>query len=181
MNNIPAKFLSKDELQSKLLKVFLQLQQANFTLQKLGYYEVDKDNHIQEQRSLQSTNFSLTVVKRLFSKHWTEVLTLVSQSTSVPANVPSTLKSAYQLIKCSGIFDEKYYLNEYPDVAAAGVDPLLHYLKFGCNERRSVSAQFNVVRYQDRYSDIAKSGQNPILHFINIGLPEGRSDGSTND
>lgn len=34
-------------------------------------------------------------------------------------------------------FDPDYYLNRYPDVRAAGVDPLNHYLEFGKREGRA--------------------------------------------
>lgn len=33
-------------------------------------------------------------------------------------------------------FDAKWYLQQYPDVAAAGIDPWLHYLRFGKTEGR---------------------------------------------
>jgi hypothetical protein len=33
-------------------------------------------------------------------------------------------------------FDTKFYLNSYPDVAESGLNPLLHYLKYGENEGR---------------------------------------------
>lgn len=36
----------------------------------------------------------------------------------------------------SGGFDPVYYLDRYPDVAAAGIDPLLHYLRHGAGEGR---------------------------------------------
>jgi hypothetical protein len=36
-----------------------------------------------------------------------------------------------------GLFDGEAYLNQHPDVAEAGVDPLDHYLKHGLNEGRS--------------------------------------------
>jgi hypothetical protein len=36
----------------------------------------------------------------------------------------------------SPLFDTDYYLGTYPDVAAAGVNPLIHYLKWGRAEGR---------------------------------------------
>jgi hypothetical protein len=36
------------------------------------------------------------------------------------------------------LFDPTYYLDHNPDVAAAGMDPLLHYVKFGATEGRSL-------------------------------------------
>jgi DNA repair exonuclease SbcCD ATPase subunit len=40
-------------------------------------------------------------------------------------------------IKASGLFDAESYLEKNPDVAAAGVDPLLHYICYGLREGRS--------------------------------------------
>ena len=37
-----------------------------------------------------------------------------------------------------GLFDAQYYLAANPDVAAAGVDPLAHYLAFGAQEGRPI-------------------------------------------
>jgi len=43
----------------------------------------------------------------------------------------------------SGVFDERFYLSTYPDIAAAGVDPLEHYLAAGRFEGRRPSAIFD--------------------------------------
>jgi hypothetical protein len=37
-----------------------------------------------------------------------------------------------------GAFDGQAYLKRYPDVAASGMDPLQHYLRFGYHEGRSI-------------------------------------------
>ncbi|MEM5422991.1 glycosyltransferase [Paraburkholderia ferrariae] len=39
-------------------------------------------------------------------------------------------------------FDREFYLEQYPDVASAGVDPLQHYLDFGITEGRAHSRVF---------------------------------------
>jgi len=44
--------------------------------------------------------------------------------------------SSRWLVARSGLFDAKYYLEEYPDVAAAGMVPSEHYCKFGWREGR---------------------------------------------
>lgn len=44
-------------------------------------------------------------------------------------------------------FDAQYYLQQYPDIAASGVDPEQHYLQFGMNEgraRNGIAAQGGV-------------------------------------
>jgi len=46
------------------------------------------------------------------------------------------LKRRMKLLLRSGLFDAGWYLARYPDVAGSGMDPLLHYLRFGIHEGR---------------------------------------------
>ena len=39
-------------------------------------------------------------------------------------------------------FDAAYYLDRYPDVRGAGMDPVAHYLTHGWQEGRDQSAEF---------------------------------------
>ena len=59
-------------------------------------------------------------------------------------------------------FDAGYYLAQYPDVAAAKLDPFLHYMHFGYREFRQPSADFNARRYANRWL-ADNPGANPIL------------------
>jgi hypothetical protein len=45
-------------------------------------------------------------------------------------------KRQHKLLKRRGLFDGEAYLAAHPDVAADGVDPLGHYLKYGIAELR---------------------------------------------
>ena len=71
-------------------------------------------------------------------------------------------------------FDPIYYLYWYPDVRAAGLDPLHHYLHHGWKEGRDPSAGFSTNGYLAANPDVAHTDQNPLIHFVNIGLAEGR-------
>lgn len=51
----------------------------------------------------------------------------------------------------SGLFDEDYYLATYPDVEDSGLDPLLHYVRFGEAEMRNPSREFVVEMYKPLY------------------------------
>ena len=44
--------------------------------------------------------------------------------------------NARDLIAASGYFDVDWYLRRYPDVAASGFDPIVHYLRHGAAEGR---------------------------------------------
>lgn len=71
-------------------------------------------------------------------------------------------------------FDPIYYLYWYPDVRAAGLDPLRHYLLAGWKEGRAPSAGFSTSGYLTANPDVAAVGHNPLLHFVNTGFSEGR-------
>jgi glycosyltransferase involved in cell wall biosynthesis len=61
-------------------------------------------------------------------------------------------------------FDVAYYLTTYPDIAAAGVDPFEHYLRWGYREGRNPSETFDTRFYLQRYLD-GDLTQNPLLHY----------------
>ena len=71
-----------------------------------------------------------------------------------------------ELVEASGLFDAKWYLQKYPDVAAAGVDPLSHYMNDGAREGRKASTRFDARWYVGAYPDAADSDMNPLLHYI---------------
>jgi hypothetical protein len=80
-------------------------------------------------------------------------------------------------------FDPVNYLNKNPDVAAAGVDPLQHYLAFGAHEGRDPNsgvhlASVDGLEYIASYPDlIVYFGDHPaqgLDHFEHFGVFEGR-------
>jgi glycosyltransferase involved in cell wall biosynthesis len=62
-------------------------------------------------------------------------------------------------------FDAEYYLQTYPDIAAASVDPFEHFVFHGYKEGRNPSAQFDTKFYVQRYFK-GKTDQNPLLHYL---------------
>ena len=77
-------------------------------------------------------------------------------------------------IKSSGLFDVKWYLTTYPDVAAAGADAISHYLEFGWREGRNPSSGFDNNAYLADNPDVAAAGVCPLVHYIMNGRDEGR-------
>lgn len=77
----------------------------------------------------------------------------------------------------SGLFDPVYYLRRYPDVGAAGIDPLTHYLDHGAKAGRDPNPVFQTQWYVARYPDVTKLGENPLLHYLLHGSKEGRMPG----
>ncbi len=80
--------------------------------------------------------------------------------------------STWQLVET--LFDRAFYLNKYPDVREAGVDPFEHYLKFGWREGRDPSATFSTEHYLYRNSDVGLSEICPLIHYATVGIFEGR-------
>lgn len=89
-------------------------------------------------------------------------------------------------------FSTRAYLEAAPDVRARGMNPLVHYLKFGLAEGRKVSAShhgtaafgrvvsqahhalerldaFDAGWYSERYDDVAASGLTPAEHYLEVG------------
>jgi hypothetical protein len=78
------------------------------------------------------------------------------------------------LLKQSPLFDARWYLARYPDVAASEIDPITHYVEFGWREGRNPSAAFSTRRYLKANKDVAKRGINPLVHYLEYGQVEGR-------
>ena len=73
------------------------------------------------------------------------------------------------------MFDVNGYLANYPDVAAANVNPLDHYNLFGWHEGRDPSVNFDTTSYLAAYPDVAAAHVNPLAHYLFYGIHEGRS------
>jgi hypothetical protein len=62
------------------------------------------------------------------------------------------------------LFDAEFYLERYPDVRAAGMNPRLHYVLHGALEERKPNAWFQPEYYATVCAD-ARKVENPLLHF----------------
>jgi hypothetical protein len=71
-------------------------------------------------------------------------------------------------IKRSGLFDAAFYLERYPDVRKAGIDPLRHYLRHGAAEGRKPHPLFEPDYYLARCPEARGSG-NPLVYFLGEG------------
>ena len=74
----------------------------------------------------------------------------------------------------SGLFDERFYLTQYPDVRLSGIPPLEHFLRYGALDGRDPSPHFSTSQYLAQNSDVAESGLNPLVHYLRHGVAEGR-------
>ena len=88
-----------------------------------------------------------------------------------------TLLHTTHVLNTEPDFDAAFYLARNPDVAAAGVNPLQHYLQYGWKEGRDPNAYFSTSYYLGQNPDVAAAGMNPLEHFEIYGWHEGRDPG----
>ena len=78
------------------------------------------------------------------------------------------------ILRGSALFDARWYLEEYPDVAQAQVDPAEHYLFFGAREGRNPGPNFDTYAYYRANRDVSRAGYNALIHFELSGQTEAR-------
>ncbi|WP_428490919.1 glycosyltransferase [Rhodopila sp.] len=74
-----------------------------------------------------------------------------------------------------GFLDPEWYQKRYPDVVAANLDPLLHFIRHGLVERRDPNRFFDGAWYSEHYPDVGASGLHPLLHYLQAGAAELRN------
>ena len=77
-------------------------------------------------------------------------------------------------IAASEIFHTDWYLDQNPDVRAAGLNPLAHYLRLGAAEGRDPHPLFETDWYLDQNPDVRAAGINPLVHYVRSGGAEDR-------
>jgi tetratricopeptide (TPR) repeat protein len=78
------------------------------------------------------------------------------------------------IIAGSPLFDADWYRQAYSDVAAAGLDPIDHYIERGARQGRIPGPLFDAGDYAERYGDVRATHVNPLLHFLEVGKQERR-------
>lgn len=75
------------------------------------------------------------------------------------------------LILASGLFDERYYLTQNPDIdlSAQSFDALDHYLIHGAQEGRNPNSGFDSFWYLATYPEVEVSRRNPLAHYVHSG------------
>lgn len=100
------------------------------------------------------------------------------QPTADPA--PSTMVAAgidpwaFARVVESGVFDPDWYLATYPDVAAAGIDPLVHFMTQARSEHRCPGPYFDTGWYLHEYADDLPEGANPLAFYLDRGWRMGQ-------
>jgi lipopolysaccharide biosynthesis protein/GT2 family glycosyltransferase/SAM-dependent methyltransferase len=76
------------------------------------------------------------------------------------------------LIRASGLFDEAWYVEQYPDSAAFPGGPLRSFMLHGAAEMRNPNPYFNVGWYLEQRPDAIGHEFNPLVHYIRVGAAE---------
>ncbi len=74
---------------------------------------------------------ALHSMREFAARGWRAARQRLSKSAGAPRNVRES-----ELVRRSGLLDPTWYLETYPDVSAADVVPLRHYLAYGAAEDR---------------------------------------------
>ncbi|MDB5803877.1 MAG: wbbL4 [Betaproteobacteria bacterium] len=70
-----------------------------------------------------------------------------------------------RVLRRSLLFSAPWYLRTYPEVAAAGVDPVLHYLARGAAQGYDPGPRFSTRGYAARHRIAGLTGINPLAHW----------------
>lgn len=95
-----------------------------------------------------------------------------------PPLTKRAIKRQSALIEASQWFDAKWYLAQYPDIAAdarMSANPARHYLLMGGFEGRNPGPGFDSAYYLAHNPDVVESGINPLVHYLKFGEKEQRS------
>ena len=98
----------------------------------------------------------------------------ISQNSPILDGRPGTEPLDTALIYKSGLFDEEYYCNLYPEAASSG-NPLNHFMQSGWQEGREPSEKVSVQDYLRLNPDIKSAGINPLTHMVQNGILEERA------
>lgn len=76
-------------------------------------------------------------------------------------------------IRSSKLFSAVTYLQRYPDVASARMNPLLHYIRYGENEARQVHYLFDAAYYRRNCVAASRVKMTSLAHYQSIGILSG--------
>lgn len=83
---------------------------------------------------------------------------------------PGSLLYQENLLAKTEYFDEKWYLEQYPEVADSGLTPVRHYLRTGWRKKWNPSADFDTFFYLTKYPVTEILDLNPLVHYLETGI-----------
>ncbi len=85
------------------------------------------------------------------------------------------LRAERKVLLESGLFNSTFYLQNNPDVAQAGMDPVEHFLAARGGGSRDPHPLFDASWYLAQNPDVARVDVNPLLHYLHAGWRERRN------
>ena len=85
-----------------------------------------------------------------------------------------SLGRQFRLVDRSGLFDENFYIEQYPNVVRDNKNPLTHYFSKGVKEGNYPNPLFDTSYYVENNPEISGSRINPLAHYIEIGSKQGK-------
>lgn len=86
-----------------------------------------------------------------------------------------TVSERWQIdvIRSSKLFSAVKYLQRYPDVASAKIDPLLHYIRYGEKEARDIHYLFDAGYYRRNCISASRALIASLAHYQSAGIVSG--------
>ncbi|OEC88529.1 class I SAM-dependent methyltransferase [Methanobacterium sp. A39] len=132
----------------------------------------NSDYYLKRYKDVKNSNLNPLIHYGLYGKNEGRKTTIIKNQNKAKKNKRIQLKSDYNVIYDSGLFDADWYLKKNPDVVSANMDPLVHFIRHGANENRDPNPNFSISVYLQKNSDIVSSGMNPLVHYIKYGIKE---------
>lgn len=128
-------------------------------------------NHLDQNTYLIQNN--LSNIENLFNQSH-ELINKLVNNDLLDEYLSYEFTQEFNIIKESGLFDEKWYLQNYPHVKYFKINPIAHYLLTWKNDMCDPNSYFSTKSYYLFYDDVQSSGMNPLVHYIKIGKNQGR-------
>ena len=81
----------------------------------------------------------------------------------------------YLQLRCSPLYDQKFYCSRHPEATASGVPPALYYMETGWQLEHNPSPRFSTRKYLNQNPDVRRAGICPLMHWLKSGSREGRA------
>ncbi|EHH1060369.1 glycosyltransferase [Vibrio parahaemolyticus] len=77
----------------------------------------------------------------------------------------------FEFRRPNAYFDPHFYQNEYEDVLASGMHPLMHYIHHGSKEHRNPCKEFDAEYYANQVGEeLRRFNLDPLYHYLHFGF-----------
>ncbi|MGL4544501.1 MAG: hypothetical protein ACRCUU_02930 [Plesiomonas sp.] len=140
----------------------------------LTRYLEEKEAELNDiNQKLQQSQQRYSLIKKSVSWKVTRPLRWVAKKLNLLESQQPLTAQEKQLTD-SGLFDVKWYQEQYLKGLQKHRNPLRHYLETGYRQGCNPSPRFDTRWYLEQYPDVKASGLNPLLHYLLHGQHEQR-------